>query len=75
MILKTVSAEDFPLQIGPFIDVLTHMGQVNQNLKQISKVLSQLSQNNVFPIKMQVPLQYSVNLQVEFANFKFNAPS
>ena len=38
--LKTVSARDFPLQIGPFIEVLAHMGQVNSNLKQISKVLS-----------------------------------
>lgn len=31
--VKTVSAVDFPLKLSQFVDVLSHLGIVNSNLK------------------------------------------
>ena len=38
--------------------------------------MSQLNyaRNRCFPLKVTVPLQYSMNLAIEFTNFKFSAP-
>ena len=70
------SAENFPLELEKFTEVLSILGEVNNNLKQIAKVMSQLNYagSRRFPLKVTVPLQYSMNLAIEFTNFKFSAP-
>ena len=74
--VKAVSAADFPLQLGSFIEILSQLGQINPNLKQISKVLAQLQLNsNRFPVKLTIPLDYTLELRVDFCDFKFTAPA
>ena len=74
--VEVQSAENFPLELEKFTEVLDILGGVNNNLRQMAKVMQQLNhlENRCFPLKVTVPLQYSMNLSIEFTNFKFSAP-
>ena len=75
MELQLWLAEDFGLQLDKFISMLDILGAGNNLLSKWSSFLKQkvgttLQDKGLFPVKLQIPLNYSLYFNIEFKNFQ-----
>jgi hypothetical protein len=59
------SAKNFEIQLKELLDVFRVLGEANQNLREITKVMEIMdfsSEDNLFPVEIKIPLEFSVSL-------------
>jgi hypothetical protein len=63
--MSVKSAKDFEIKISDLLEVFRVLGEANQNLREITKVMEVINDDsNVFPVEIKVPLACSINLKI-----------
>ncbi|CAL8467988.1 g7526 [Coccomyxa elongata] len=62
-------AENFPMSLRQLLPILDIVGTANKHLARAGKFLQKYGNMDLFPVKMQVPLLWTVYALVSFRNF------
>ncbi|KAL4477730.1 hypothetical protein ABPG72_018904 [Tetrahymena utriculariae] len=69
-------SKDYPIHFKQFLPVLQVLERTNPILSKLNEFLNKdevktLFQNEGFPVKIQIPLNYTIKSTIDFSDFKF----
>eukprot|EP00803_Ostreobium_quekettii_P004166 evm.model.scf_1272.2 EVM.evm.TU.scf_1272.2 scf_1272:8841-12435(-) len=64
-------AEDFPMSLQQLLPLLDVVGHANKHLGKVARFMRKYGDMNMFPVRIQVPLMWTVYLLLSFKKFKF----
>ncbi|RMZ56962.1 hypothetical protein APUTEX25_005024, partial [Auxenochlorella protothecoides] len=63
-------AKDFPLTLRQLLPLLEALGEANQHVERAAEFMHRWSDQNLFPVKVQIPLMWTVYLSMRFKQFE-----
>lgn len=66
---KCWMAEDYPMTLAQLLPVLEAMGGANKHLGAVAGFIGQYKDHSMFPLKIRVPLMWTVYLMMRFRHF------
>uniref|UniRef100_A0A1D2AFP4 Ankyrin repeat domain-containing protein n=1 Tax=Auxenochlorella protothecoides TaxID=3075 RepID=A0A1D2AFP4_AUXPR len=63
-------AKDFPLTLRQLLPLLEALGEANQHVERAAEFMHHWSDQNLFPVKVQIPLMWTVYLSMRFKQFE-----
>eukprot|EP00884_Botryococcus_braunii_P006876 jgi/Botrbrau1/1618/Bobra.0185s0033.1 len=63
-------AEDFPMSLRQLLPVLDIIGNANKHIARVGKFLQKYGELELFPVKLQVPLIFTIYALISFCKFK-----
>ncbi|GAB4821203.1 hypothetical protein N2152v2_008249 [Parachlorella kessleri] len=70
---KCWMAQDFPINLRQLLPLLDVIGNANKHVGRVAAFMQRFSQDNLFPVKVQVPIVWTVYLLLSFRKFRYLA--
>lgn len=69
---------EFPIKPSDIINIISSLGNANEQMAKIQefinqKEVKQIVEKNGFPIKLKIPINFLISIQVTFCQFKYSS--